>query len=107
MCTATIGKRVARSDLYVLFHLSVGAGSAGSVVANRLSANGKLSILLLEAGEEESRYPLMHIPLAAGENCGQGACMWNDYTTPQDNCQGFNQKVWHAAFICVPIPDSW
>ncbi|XP_067947042.1 alcohol dehydrogenase [acceptor]-like [Watersipora subatra] len=70
----------------------VGAGSAGCVLANRLSANGKFSVLVLEAGKEETGYPLMHIPMMAGATCSQYDCMWEDLTVPQENCQGFNDQ---------------
>ncbi|RWJ35934.1 GMC family oxidoreductase N-terminal domain-containing protein [Mesorhizobium sp.] len=42
-------------------YIVVGAGSAGSVIANRLSADGKSSILVLEAGGPD-RNPFLHIP---------------------------------------------
>jgi choline dehydrogenase len=43
-------------------YIIVGAGSAGCALANRLSASGKHSVLLLEAGGKDS-HPMVHIPL--------------------------------------------
>ena len=43
-------------------YIIVGAGSAGCVLANRLSASGDNEVLLLEAGGED-RNPWIHIPL--------------------------------------------
>ena len=42
--------------------LIIGAGSAGCVVANRLSADASSSIGLLEAGGPDN-YPWIHIPV--------------------------------------------
>lgn len=41
-------------------HVIVGAGSAGCVLANRLSANGA-TVAVIEAGGKD-RHPYIHIP---------------------------------------------
>jgi len=43
-------------------YVIVGAGSAGCVLANRLSADPSVRVLLLEAGGKDS-YPWIHIPV--------------------------------------------
>jgi choline dehydrogenase len=43
-------------------YVIVGAGTAGCVLANRLSADPAVSVLLLEAGGKDS-YPWIHIPV--------------------------------------------
>ncbi len=43
-------------------HIIIGAGTAGSLLANRLSANGSKTVLLIEAGGKDD-YHWIHIPV--------------------------------------------
>jgi len=47
-------------------YIIVGAGSAGCVLANRLTASGKFKVLLLEAGPSD-RHPWIQIPIGYGK----------------------------------------
>ncbi|MBT5572223.1 MAG: choline dehydrogenase, partial [Alphaproteobacteria bacterium] len=68
----------------------VGAGSAGCVLANRLSASGKHSVLLLEAGVKD-KSPWIHIPLGYGKHFSNAAVNWLYKTAP--NPDGMNREV--------------
>ncbi|MBP0615799.1 GMC family oxidoreductase [Jiella mangrovi] len=70
----------------------VGAGSAGCVLANRLSEDGTHSVLLIEAGGSD-RHPVFSIPLLAGAAYFWKSSNWNYATTPQKGLDG-RSVVW-------------
>ncbi len=63
-------------------YIVVGAGSAGCVLANRLSAGGKYSVCLVEAGPRD-RSPFIHIPFGIIGLIREGRHNWGYYTEPE------------------------
>lgn len=56
--------------LFFLSHLcvhTVGSGAAGNVLANRLTENEKISVLLVEAVGDDVKKPEVNLPHAATE----------------------------------------
>ncbi|VDC04862.1 unnamed protein product [Peniophora sp. CBMAI 1063] len=58
----------------------VGGGTAGSVLANRLSANKTHSVLVLEAGHSDEGVPALEVPGLAASLLANESLIW-DYTT--------------------------
>ncbi|MDE0050362.1 MAG: choline dehydrogenase [Rhodospirillales bacterium] len=62
-------------------YIVVGAGSAGCVLANRLSADPDRSVLLIEAGGKD-RNPLFRLPMLMGRLFHSGIYNWRYHTEP-------------------------
>jgi len=79
---ASVSTETAEFD-YVI----VGAGSAGCVLANRLSADGKNSVLLLEAGPKDTNL-WIHVPLGYGKLFKEKTVNWMYQTEPEPELGG-------------------
>ena len=73
----------------------VGGGSAGSAIANRLSADPDVSVLVLEAGRSDVKFdPFIHMPAALPYPIGNALYDWKYESEPEPYMGG--RKVYHA-----------
>ncbi|WP_233523362.1 GMC family oxidoreductase [Dyella solisilvae] len=68
-------------------YIIVGAGSAGCVLANRLSAHPGKRVLLLEAGPTDWN-PLIHMPAGIARLANQRSVNWGYRTEPESQLMG-------------------
>ncbi len=83
-------------------YIVVGAGSAGCVLANRLSADGKSKVILLEAGGDDrpTRNPgqflsnlMIHVPVGYSQTLKDPKVNWL-YSTEPDPGTGGRVHIW-------------
>ena len=73
----------------------VGGGSAGCVLANRLSADPGTSVLVLEAGRADLIIdPLIHMPAALPFSIGNPLYDWKYESEPEPFMN--NRRIYHA-----------
>jgi choline dehydrogenase len=72
-------------------YVIVGAGSAGCVLANRLSADPNTRVLLLEAGGRDW-HPFIHMPAGIAKLVGKKGVNWDYTTEPEPQLDG--RRLW-------------
>ncbi len=75
------------SDLGQFDYVIVGAGSSGAVLANRLSADPRLTVCLIEAGPAD-RSPFITVPLGVMKLSKDARHNWLYTTAPQTGLEG-------------------
>ena len=68
-------------------YVIVGGGTAGCVLANRLSADARNRVLMLEAGPRD-RSPWIHLPIGYGKTMFHKKLNWGFYTEPEPTMNG-------------------
>ncbi|KLI98877.1 choline dehydrogenase [Luteimonas sp. FCS-9] len=72
-------------------YIVVGAGSAGCVLAHRLSADPQVRVLLLEAGPNDS-HPFIHMPAGLARLVHRKDVNWDYDTAPEPQLDG--RRLW-------------
>ena len=70
----------------------IGAGSAGSIIANKLLTKTNFNIALIEAGPKDNN-PIIDVPLGYGMTFYNKKINWNFYSEKQENL--FNRQIYY------------
>ena len=79
-------------------YIIIGAGSAGCVLANRLSADPQNRVCLLEAGPEDS-LPWIHLPIGYGKTMWDTRVNWKLNTAPEPGMN--NREIYWPRGKCL------
>ena len=79
-------------------YIIIGAGSAGCVLANRLSADPQNRVCLLEAGPEDS-LPWIHLPIGYGKTMWDARVNWKLNTAPEPGMN--NREIYWPRGKCL------
>ena len=87
----------------VFDYIIVGAGSAGCVLANRLTASGRNRVLLLEAGGEDKNL-WVHIPIGYGKHFTNPKINWLYSSEPGEDW--LKRRLIHLK-VTTPLLLTW
>ena len=76
-------------------YIVIGSGSAGSIVAARLSEDPDVSVLLLEAGRRDN-HPLMPMPIAFPKVASHPSFLWQFETEPEPGLNNRKLSIWRG-----------
>ncbi|SJL14174.1 uncharacterized protein ARMOST_17629 [Armillaria ostoyae] len=89
ICSAAIYERLADVPTQDFDYIIVGGGTAGNVLANRLTEQQTTSVLVLEAGQSTADVLVSQVPFFCTSATPNTLLDWNFTTTPQS---GFNGR---------------